>query len=63
MKVNYEAEKKEFIAELEAGEFDIATLTNEEADYQTVEEDDFLAFREHLNSDEAKTLSTKILNK
>ena len=63
MNFDYEKEKKEFIAELEAGEYDVEIFPNEEVDYEQSANDDFLAFSEHLNSEEAKKLVTETFKK
>jgi len=61
--MNYENEKKEFIAELTAGKHDIDIFPNEEADYQHNINDDFEAFCEHLKSNSSKILSAEVLKK
>jgi len=63
MSIDYEKEKQEFIAEIEAGKHDIEILPNEEVDYQQNINDDFVAFSEHLNSEEAKKLVAETLGK
>jgi len=63
MNFDYEKEKKEFIAELEAEEYDAETSPNEEVDYEQNTNDDFLAFSEHLNSEEAKKLVAETIEK
>jgi hypothetical protein len=63
MNFDYEKEKKDFIAELEAGEYDVETSPNEEMDYEQSANGDFLAFSEHLNSEEAKKLAAETFRK
>jgi len=63
MNFDYEKEKKEFIDELEAGEYNIEIFPNEEVDYDHSVNDDVLAFGEHLNSEEAKKLVAETFGK
>jgi hypothetical protein len=63
MGLDYEKMKNEFIAELLAGDYDTDILPNEEVDYQSIQNGDFEAFKEYLKSDNAKILSSKILEK
>jgi len=63
MNFDYEKEKKEFIAELEGGEYDVEIFPNEEIDYEQNANDDFLAFSEHLNSEESKKLVAETFEK
>ena len=63
MNFDYEKEKKEFIDELEAGEYNIEISPNEEVDYDQSVNDDVSAFSEHLNSEEAKKLAAETFGK
>jgi hypothetical protein len=56
MAIDYSGEKKEFIAELEAGEYDLDISPNRGMDYRDIEDSDFLAFRENLDSVSSKAL-------
>ena len=56
MAIDYSEEKKGFIAELEAGEYDLDISTNRGMDYRDIEDSDFLAFRENLDSVSSKAL-------
>ena len=58
--MDFEKEKRAFIAELEAGEYDIDIFPNEESDYQQNINDDVQAFSDHLNSEGARTLSAEV---
>ena len=63
MNFDYEKEKKEFIVELEAGKYDVEIFPNEEIDYEQNVNDDFIAFSEHLNSEESKKLVAETFEK
>ena len=63
MKLDPEVLKNEFIAELKAGKYDADILPNEEIDYQTVQKEEFEAFKEYLNSNDAKEFCAEILRK
>ena len=63
MNFDYEKEKKEFIAELEDGKYDVEIFPNEEIDYEQNVDDDFLAFSEHLNTEESKKLASETFEK
>jgi hypothetical protein len=63
MAVDYSEEKKEFIAELEAGEYDLDISPNRGMDYRDIEDSDFLAFRENLDSVSSKALIAENLGK
>jgi len=56
MAVDYSKEKEEFIAELEAGEYDLEISPNRGMDYRDIEDSDFLAFIENLDSASSKAL-------
>jgi hypothetical protein len=56
MAIDYSEEKKEFIAELEAGEYDLDISPNRGMDYRDIEDSDFLAFKENLDSVSSKAL-------
>ena len=61
MAFDYEKEKKEFLAELEAGKFDIEYLPNSSPDYEEFEKEDLDAFNEHLESSDFKVLVAEAL--
>jgi len=63
MNSDYDKEKKEFIKELENGEFDVEIFPNNAEDYEQNINDDFSAFSEHLNSEVAKKLIAETLGK
>jgi hypothetical protein len=44
MAIDYSNEKKEFMAELEAGEYDLEISPNKWMNYRDIEDSDFLAF-------------------
>jgi len=56
MVIDYSVEKKGFIAELEAGEYDLDISPNRGMDYRDIEDSDFLAFKENLDSVSSKAL-------
>jgi len=56
MAVDYSREKEEFMAELEAGEYDLEISSNRGMDYRDIEDGDFLAFKENLDSAGSKAL-------
>ena len=63
MNSDYEKGKKDFIAELEAGEYDLEIFPNEEPDYEQSINDDFVAFSEHLNAECSKALIAETFKK
>jgi len=56
MVIDYNKEKEEFIAELEAGEYDLEISPNRGMDYRDIEDSDFIAFRENLDSVSSRAL-------
>jgi len=60
---NYEKEKQRIREELESGKFDIEVLGNNGVDYPEIEQEDFVAFQKHLESDEANKLSAEVFGK
>jgi len=56
MVIDYNKEKEEFIAELKAGEYDLEISPNRGMDYRDIEDSDFIAFRENLDSASSKAL-------
>jgi len=63
MAFDYSEEKKEFIAELEAGEYDLEISPNKGMDYRDIEDSDFFAFKENLDSAGSKSLFTEAFGK
>jgi len=61
--IDYSEEKKEFIAELEAGEYDLDISPNRGMDYRDIEDSDFLAFKENLDSAGSKALIAEAFGK
>jgi len=63
LSVDFSREKEEFIAELEAGEYDIEISPNRGMDYREIEDSDLLAFRENLDSAGSRALITETFGK
>jgi hypothetical protein len=63
MVIDYSREKEEFIAEIEAGEYDLEISPNRGMDYRDIEDSDFLAFKENLDSASSKALITENFGK
>jgi len=63
MSFDYEKEKQRIKEKLESGKFDLEVLGNTGIDYPEIEEEDFLAFKEQLKSDEAGKLSAEVFGK
>jgi hypothetical protein len=63
MAIDYSEEKKEFMAELEAGEFDLEISPNKGMDYRDIENSDFLAFKENLDSASSRSIITEAFGK
>jgi len=63
MIVDYDKEKETFKAELSEGAYDIDISPNEGEDYENLENSDFLAFRENLNSAGSKSLIAETFGK
>ena len=60
MDFDYDKEEQQFIDELESGQFKIERISNTASDYQEDEESDVTAFKEHMESDDYKHLSSKV---
>ncbi len=60
---NYEAEKKRIEKDLNNGKFDIEVLENTGKDFEDGMNEDFAAFKRHLNSDEFTLFAQRILKK
>jgi len=60
MDFDYDKEEQQFIDELESGQFKIERISNTASDYQEDEESDVTAFKEHMESDDYKQLSSKV---
>jgi len=56
MVIDYSKAKEEFITELEAGEYDLEISPNRGMDYRDIEDSDFFAFKENLDSASSKAL-------
>jgi hypothetical protein len=63
MAVDYNKEKEEFMAELEAGEYDLDISPNRGMDYRDIEDSDLLAFKENLDSVSSRALIAENLGK
>jgi len=63
MAIDYSKEKEIFKEELSNGEYDLDISPNEGVDYRSVENDDFLAFKENLDSTCSKALIAETLGK
>jgi len=63
MTIDYANEKDIFKAELNDGVYDLDTSPNEGIDYRTVENSDFLAFEENLDTASSKALIAETFGK
>jgi len=63
MAVDYSKEKTDFIAELEAGEYDLEISPNRGMDYRDIEDSDFFAFKENLDSAGSKAFIAETFGK
>jgi len=63
LSIDFSREKEEFLAELEAGEYDLEISPNRGMDYRDIEDSDFLAFKENLDSAGSKALITETFGK
>ena len=60
MGLDMEKLKNDFITELMNGDYDTDIMPNNEVDYQSVQNEDFEAFKGYLNSNDAKKLCNEI---